>query len=551
MTPQDRASDRRSERARDIGLFRYALIREAADPHLSTRARGVMVRELAATEHVGPFGDPVMVSRVTLDRWIRTWRTGGFDALVPSVRYAEARTPAAVLDLAAALKREVPARTAAQVGAILTAHAGTAPSARTLQRLFVRLELTTRPGGMAPRAFGRFEAAAPNERWTGDALHGPVIGGRKTYLFAFIDDHSRALVGYRWGHAEDTVRLEAALRAAGLSARGIPQCVYTDNGSAYVSAPLLRTLASLGIRLTHSKPRQPAGRGKIERFFRTVREQFLVELTAPGAADGVGDLPRMNELFAGWVETVYHQRVHTETGQRPLERFLAAGPPALPTPAALREAFLWSARRTVTKTATFSLHANTYEVDASLVGRRIEVVFDPFDLTNLEVRFQGRPMGMAVPHRISRHVHPGAHPGAASAPAAATGIDYLALVATTYPPIGPMPAVRSTKPSRPNSRASPHWPAPCHPAPCPDSSTWPTSPASRTSPPSPPTTTTRTRDDHRELAGSLRLRPDAIRTVPRTADAAQTHRPRRGRSPDRVVRERAGPRGDHRGGRGR
>ncbi len=271
MTSQDRAGDRRSERARDIGLFRYALIREAADPALSTRARGIMVRQLAAVEHTGPFGDPVMVSRVTIDRWIHAWRTGGFDALVPSARYAEARTPAAVLDLAAALKREVPARTAAQVGAILTARAGTAPSERTLQRLFVRLELTTRPDGMPPRAFGRFEAAAPNERWTGDALHGPVIGERKTYLFAFIDDHSRALVGYRWGHAEDTVRLEAAPRAA-LSARGIPQCVYADNGSAYVSAPLLRTLASLGIRLTHSKPRQPAGRGKIERFFRTVRE---------------------------------------------------------------------------------------------------------------------------------------------------------------------------------------------------------------------------------------------------------------------------------------
>lgn len=62
---------------------------------------------------------------------------------------------------------------------------------------FARLELNTRPDGKAPTAFGRFEAAAPNERWTGDALHGPVIAGRKTYLMAFVDDHSRALTGYR------------------------------------------------------------------------------------------------------------------------------------------------------------------------------------------------------------------------------------------------------------------------------------------------------------------------------------------------------------------
>jgi putative transposase len=428
----DRDADRRAERAREIGLFRYALIRAAADPALSTRQRGALVRELAAGEHTGPFGDRVRVSRVSLDRWIRAWRAGGFDALVPSMRSREPRTPAPVLDLAAALKREVPARTAAQVAAILVAHGGSAPSPRTLQRHFARLELNTRPDGRPPRAFGRFEAAAANDRWTGDALHGPVVAGRKTYLFGFIDDHSRALVGYRWGHSEDTVRLEAALRAA-LAARGIPKVVYVDNGSAFVSSQLLRAVATLGIQLTHSKPGQPAGRGKIERFFRTVRERFLVELAAPGALARIDGLAGLNELFAAWVETVYHPRVHSETGQPPLQRFLAGGPPALPTPAQLHEAFLWAARRTVTKTATVSLHGNVYAVDAALVGRRVEVAFDPFDLTELQVRYQGRAIGTAVPHRISRHVHPDARPEATHTQAApATGIDYLRLVADRH-----------------------------------------------------------------------------------------------------------------------
>jgi putative transposase len=437
MTESERDSDRRASQARDIALFRYALIRQAADPALSTKQRGQLVRALAASEHPGPFGRPVRYSRESLDRWIRAWRTGGFEALQPTARHLEPRTEAAVLELAAALKREVPARTAAQVAAILAAHAGDAtavPSARTLQRHFARLELTTRPNGMAPRAFGRFEAEAPNDRWTGDALHGPVVAGRKTYLFAFIDDHSRALVGYRWGHSEDTVRLEAALRA-GLAARGVPKVVYVDNGSAFVSSQLLRALASLGIALTHSRPGQPAGRGKIERFFRTVREQFLVELGAGGDSRAIADLAQLNELFAAWVETVYHRRKHSETSQAPLQRFLAGfngGGPALPSPAQLHEAFLWSARRTVTKTATISLSGNSYEVDAALVGRRVEVVFDPFDLTQLEVRYQSRPMGTAVPHRIGRHVHPDAHPETAPAPAPAIGIDYLALVAAQH-----------------------------------------------------------------------------------------------------------------------
>ena len=421
---------RRAERAREIALFRYALIRAAADPALSTRQRGPLVRQLAGAEHVGPFGDRVRVSRVTLDRWIRAWRAGGFDALVPSTRSIEPRTPASVLDLAAALKWEVPGRTAAQVAAILAEHAGAAPSARTLQRHFARLELNTRPGRSPPKAFGRFEAAAPNDRWTGDALHGPVVAGRKTYLFAFIDDHSRVLTGYRWGHSEDTLHLAAALRA-GLSARGIPKVVYLDNGAAMVSKQLLRALAVLDIQLTHSRPGQPAGRGKIERFFRTVREQFLVELAAPGALGKVDGLGGLNELFTAWVETVYHQRVHSETQQAPLDRFtagVAAGPPVLPSPATLAEAFLWSERRLVAKTATVSLHGNTYEVDAALVGRRVELVFDPFDLSQLSVRYQDRDMGTAVPHRIGSHVHPAAKPQPSSGPGPVTGIDYLGLV---------------------------------------------------------------------------------------------------------------------------
>lgn len=433
-TRHELASEGRAERAREVGLFRYALIREAADPALSTRQRGRLVRALAEREHTGPFGERIQVSRVTLDRWILIWRRGGFDALVPSMRICDPTTAAAVLELAAALKREVPARTAAQVAAILLACAGPggcAPSQRTLQRHFARLELNTRPDGLPPRAFGRFEAAAPNDRWTGDALHGPVVAGRKTFLFAFVDDHSRALVGYRWGHSEDTVRLEAALRA-GLASRGVPKVVYLDNGSAMVSSQLLRALAVLGIKLTHSKPGEPAGRGKIERLFRTVREQFLVELAVPGALEAVGDLARMNELFAAWVETVYHQRIHSETEQAPLSRFLAAGPPTLPTPQLLREAFLWSHQRMVTKTATLSLHGNSYEVEPALIGRKVEVVFDPFDLTTLEVRYQGRPMGIAVPHRIGRHVHPDARPDLAPTPASPTGIDYLGLVAAQH-----------------------------------------------------------------------------------------------------------------------
>jgi putative transposase len=297
------------DRHHDIALFRYSLIRPAADPALSMRQRGALVRELTASEHVTPWGERVVVSRNTLDRWIRAYRAGGFEALVPASRQAEPTTPASVLALAEALRREDPERTAAHVAAIISEAHGWAPSERTIQRLFARLGLNVRAPA-SRRAFGRFEAVAANERWTGDALHGPKIGSRKTYLFAFIDDHARLFTGYRWGHSEDTLRLEAALRA-GMEARGIPASCYLDNGSAMVSRQLLRACATLGIALVHSRPGKPEGRGKIERAFRTVRAQFLVEV----AHSGVADLATLNRLFAAWVEGVYHRSVHSETGQ--------------------------------------------------------------------------------------------------------------------------------------------------------------------------------------------------------------------------------------------
>jgi putative transposase len=428
MVRHDEAAAR-TERARAIGLFRYQLIREAADPALSSKARGRLVRQIAAAEHLDPSGRCVRVSRDTLDRWIRAWRAGGFDALVPSPRQSSPRLPVEVIEMATALKRENPERTAAQVRRILRAQLGWAPGERTLQRHFAD-NMALAAGQPAQPVFGRFEAARSNELWTGDALHGLRLGGRKTYLFAFLDDHSRTAVGHRFGFAEDTVRLAAALRPA-LASRGVPTSVYVDNGSAFVDAWLLRACAKLGIRLIHSTPGRPQGRGKIERFFRTVREQFLVELTGEPDETGrhhVGDLLELNRLFTAWVETVYHRQIHSETGQAPLARWADGGPFPLPTPAALAEAFLWEERRTVTKTATVSLHGNIYQVDALLVGRRVELVFDPFDLTKIEVRVAGVPAGAAIPHQIGRHAHPKARPETPATSPPATGIDYARLL---------------------------------------------------------------------------------------------------------------------------
>ena len=460
-----------NDRRHDIALFRYSLICEAADAQLSHAERGELVRLLASRDHVTPGGHHVRVSRSTLDRWIRSWRRGGFDVLLPPPRALQPRTATELLALAEALRREAPRRTAAQIATIIFAQHGHGPGERTRQRHFARCSLHR--GGSAPRvAYGRFEAEHANDRWTGDAPHGPAVGGRKTYLFAFIDDHSRALTGYRWGLSEDTVRLEAALHS-GLAARGVPRSLYLDNGSAMVSKQLLRACACLGIRLVHSTPHRPQGRGKIECFFRTVRDQFLVEIEQRGCAS----ITELNRLFVAWVETVYHRTVNAETSAAPIDRFLAGGAPSQPTPAALHEAFLWSERRHVTRIATVSLHGSVFEVDAALVGQTVELVFDPFDLARIEIRYQGRSMGMAVSHHIGRHSR---HP----------------LARLEEPPLAPPPA----------------------------STTWASSPPATTRPPAarsvtpacpPPPITRSSSHGHRTPPGPLGLHPYAFWPEPR------------------------------------
>ena len=242
---QPKKEEQRQRRAEDVALFRYALVREAADEKLSKSERGRIVRSLAEAAHTGPDGTSVTVSRPTIDRWIRAYRSGGFSALRPTPRRVEPRTPAGLLMLACDLRREDPARTAAHIAEMLTESHEWSPHPRTLQRHFAALGLTRAALTGQNIAFGRFEATRPNELWVGDALHGPVVGGQKAILFCFLDDHSRLVTGHRWTYQEDTLSAESALRRGVLS-RGVPATVYLDNGSSFVSKQLLRALAILG-----------------------------------------------------------------------------------------------------------------------------------------------------------------------------------------------------------------------------------------------------------------------------------------------------------------
>lgn len=438
----------RPERER-LALFRYQLIVEALNPRLRPRERGRLVREMAGRQHEFPDGSVGTVSRNTLDRWIRYYRARGLAGLEPTVR-ADAgvvRRHPELFEEAAALRRERPERSAAHIAEILRARHGIRVSERTLREQLQRRGLDRAQLAAQPRSFGRFEASRPNEIWIGDVLVGPFVphprveGSRRARLFAFLDDHSRLLVHGAWVSEENTRAGQLVLRAAILR-RGLPVCLYLDNGPPFSNANLERTCAVLGVHLVHSRPGQPQGRGKVERAFRVIRERFLLEAEQAG----IPDLQILNDRWLAWVEQVLNVRVHSETGQAPIERFLAPGPPPRADPRLLEEACRWSQIRRVDRTACLNLLGNRYRVDPALCGRRVEVRYDPEDLSHLTVYLDGLPAGDAVPFVVGRHVHP-AVPQAVPPPAQPTGVDYLGLVEIQHAEqtLGPISFSKLTK----------------------------------------------------------------------------------------------------------
>jgi len=417
-----------------VALHRWAVIAEAAGDRLTAAERGMLARQIAARAHTHPDGSARRYSRGTIDRWLRAWRAGGLAALEPSPR-ADTGTVRAHPELfaeAAALRLELPGRSAAQIASILYHRHGIRVHERTIRGQLRRAGLHREALAAEPKTYGRYEAARPNERWISDVLVGPWVpfprreGSVRARLFLIVDDHSRLLVDGRFYGQENARACQDLLRRA-VTRRGLPEVFYCDNGAPFSNAWLARTCAVLGIRLVHSRPYSPEGRGKQERLNRYIREAFLAEATH----HGIDSIEALNDLFAAWAEHVANRRKHTETGQAPIGRFEAGGPHRQAGPGLLREAFRWSVTRKVTRTATVPLEGNAYAVDPALTGRRVELRYDPEDLTRIDVYLDGRPAGTATPFITRRHVHR-AVPQAARPEPAPTGVDYLGLVAAAH-----------------------------------------------------------------------------------------------------------------------
>src|SRR5882672_1539274 len=422
-------------KAEKLALFRYGVI---APLILEALPRGELTRraqEIAARHYDIPDSKRISVSVDTLLDWALRYRTGGFDALAPKPRQDRGQSRALTPQLASLierLKRENPHRTGTTLLRELALSAGKdapALSPSTLYRFLKQRGLSERQL-LAPQEHKKFEAEFSNQIWQADMLFGPWIrrpsGGRiQAFLHATLDDASRLIPHAQFYSSQGLDASLDCLRQA-IAARGVPVRLYIDNAKIYRSQQLARIAASLGTLIVHTPPYQPEGRGKIERYFRTVRDQFLTNLDPKQSLS----LEELNDRLWAWIENAYHRAEHSALGSTPLLRWqrdiehIRQLPPATD----LRRLFFYRLDRLVRRDCTFLLHNRFYEAPPHLSGQTIEVRFDPLDAADVEIYFQGQPQGTArlVDPVINAQL-PSAKRSAAAEPEP-TGINFVELL---------------------------------------------------------------------------------------------------------------------------
>lgn len=396
-----------------VALFRYGLIAELVRLEPGAKGLYAQIETKAAGHYTIPGSSRTRVAAETIRDWLKHYRRGGFDALLPKPRADRGQSrslPAQVVDVLLATKEGNPALSVQLVIREARKHTDVPeelplPGA-TVHRLLARHGLMDKPrGDSSDNDRRRFAFRYAGQMWMSDVMHGPSVrvgarSKRKTYLIAFIDDATRVIPYCAFALSENTRTFLPVFKQA-LLRRGLPKRLYVDNGANYRSQHLALVCAKLGIALIHARPYRPSGKGEIERWFKTVRAQLLTRLSE----DDTRDLPSLNRRLWAWVEGEYHHAPHRGLERNtPLEQWtLCAQDVSFPEPGMdLDDLFLFECMRKVQKDRTVSLNGVVYEVDAALIGEKITLRFDPGAAPErpIQVCHKGKTIEQAKPVQL-------------------------------------------------------------------------------------------------------------------------------------------------------
>jgi transposase InsO family protein len=363
-----------------------------------------------------PRGSPHPVAVRTLEDWWYAYGRGGFAALHPKGRSDRGVSRKLTPEQERLIVAQVRTHPAIPIKVLYRQwkqQDPALPALSAIYRALQRHDLNQRSRHYLMRqAIGgptkAFEAPLVNELWMVDFSPGPflLLAGQKkataTHLCAIIDDHSRVLphAAYYW--RADTRCFHCSFQEA-IRRRGVPRKLYTDQGGPFINDHTRVICANLGIRLLHAKPYHAWSKGKIERFFHTVQQDFEATLRLPGQSPAT--LEELNARLADWIQSVYHVRRHEGIGMSPQERFARGSAQVRPLDPHLDLERLFYAEllRLVRKDGTVRLNNDLYEVDLALRGLEVRLRFDPWSLARVEVDYRGQSFGLA--RKVDRHLN--------------------------------------------------------------------------------------------------------------------------------------------------
>jgi putative transposase len=394
------------DKRQQIATFRFGVIHDlVGHVELEPGEQERLIREKCANKWRIPFSEKTHISRGTILRWMKLYREsrGKLESLCTQDRSDQGKSRVMDQETSLALislRKEFPRATVPflieEMGKRKLASPEVTLSPTTVYRFLHRHELMELTRG-APEDRRKFEAEMLNDLWQVDCMHGPRVEHhakqRKTYLIAFMDDHSRLVPHGEFFLSESVKSFLVALEEA-LLTRGLPRKIYTDNGAAFRSHHVAHVAASLGVALIHARPYKPQGKGKIERFFRTVRSEFLTGFKGENLLD-------LNHAFHIWLSDVYHQRKHSSTGQTPFARFTSKMECLRSAPDNLKDHFRKAARRRVAKDRTISLNGKIFEASVALIGKQVTVLYHEEEPDRAEALYKGESYGFLVPVNLA------------------------------------------------------------------------------------------------------------------------------------------------------
>ena len=385
--------------AQELANFRYRLISPIVSRNdLKVGETKALIEEAAAKEYCIPGSEKTKISTRSIERYLKAYREGGWEALMPAVREGKSRIPKEYIDQAILLKKENPSRSIVQIITMLE-EASKVPEGvlkrSTVYDHFKKHNLTGRFNIKDHKAYQRYGAKKRNQKWQGDTCQILYIPDpeneekkKKVYLIAWLDDYSRVITHAQCYFNEKLPMLEDSLKKA-IMKYALPENIYVDNAKIYCSEHLERICGKLGVNIIHSRPYRPQGRGKVERLFSTIKKSFASEIYLMQEEKNL-TLSEVNDYLSIWIKQHYHKKVHSSTKKRPVSMFENDTTPLRNVDLGkLHDAFLLEENRKVSKAGLISLNNIKYQADLGLVGRDVLIRYDPYNLEQIQVFCEG------------------------------------------------------------------------------------------------------------------------------------------------------------------